>query len=165
LQGQRLLQWNNWYYTGLIDLLQSSVQGIQLQDSFGGGIGRNIVNTGSSFFTVYGGFAWQQINYKNSTPPVRSQHVTAGLVGTQLTLNRFDKTTLSVNASLLPSVSEPGRVHFTLNTAYYVKLWGKLNWNVTLFGNWDNRPPPGFSTSDYGTTSGLSISFGNPVHP
>lgn len=163
LQGQRLMQWNNWYYTGLIDLLQSSVQGIQLQNSFGGGIGRNIINTGNTFFTAYGGFAWQQINYKQATPPVRTQQVVTGLVGTQVRLFRFDKTTLSVSANLLPAISQPGRVHFNLNTSYYVKLWGKLNWNFTLYGNWDNQPPPGFSNSDYGTTSGLSISFGNPL--
>jgi hypothetical protein len=162
-QGQRLMPWNNWYYTGLVDLLQSSVQGIQLQNSFGGGVGRNIVNTGSTFLTVYGGFAWQQINYKRSTPPVSTQDVTAGLVGTRVKLFRFDRTTLTINAILLPAISEPGRIHFNLNTSYYVKLWGKLNWNFTLYGNWDNRPPPGFSTADYGTTSGLSISFGNPL--
>ena len=164
LQGQRLMQWNNWYYVGIVDLLQSSVQGIQLQNSFGGGIGRHIVNTGSTFFTVYGGFAWQQINYK-PTSPERTQQVAAGLIGTQVKLFLFDKTTLSINANLLPAISDPGRVHFNLNTSYFVKLWGKLDWNVTLYGNWDNQPPPGFATSDYGTTSGLSISFGNPLHP
>jgi hypothetical protein len=165
LQGQHLLRWNNWYYTGLIDLLQSSVQGIQLQNSFGGGIGRNIVNTGSTFFSLYGGFAWQQINYQQTILAASTQHVTAGLIGTQLRLFRFDKTTLSASANLLPAISQPGRVNFNLNTSYYVKLWGKLNWNFTLYGNWDNQPPPGFSTSDYGTASGLSISFGNPLHP
>lgn len=165
LQGQRLMRWNNWYYTGLLDLLQSSVQGIQLQNSLGGGIGRNIVNSGSTFFTVYSGFAWQQINYRQATPPVSTQQVATGLVATRLRLFRFDRTTLSVSANLLPAISQPGRVNFDLNTSYYVKLWGKLNWNFTLYGNWDNQPPPGFSTSDYGTTSGLSISFGNPLQP
>jgi len=77
----------------------------------------------------------------------------------------FDRTTLSANASVLPAFSQPGRVHFNMDTSYYVKLWGKLKWNVTIYGSWDNQPPPGFSTSDYGTTSGLSISFGNPLQP
>jgi hypothetical protein len=42
-----------------------------------------------------------------------------------------------------------------------VKLWSKLNWNISFYGNWDNRPPPRFSGSDYGSSSGLSWSFGN----
>jgi len=161
LSGRRLLQWKNWYYTGIGDFLQSSAQGIKLQSTLGGGIGRNIRNTGGTFITVYGGFAWQQINYNQAIIPAKTQHVTSGLIGTSLKLFRFDRTTLKVNANLLPAVSEPGRLHFTLNSTYYVKLWGKLNWNFTFYDNWDNRPPPGFSGSDYGTTSGLSLSFGN----
>lgn len=161
LQAIRLLRWNNWYVTGLTSFLQSSVQGIQLQDTFGGGIGRNFVNTGSTFVTAYGGFAWQQINYQQSVIPAQTQHVTAALFGTQVKLFRFNKTTLTVSANVLPALSEAGRVQFNLNTSYYVKLWGKLNWNFTFYGNWDNRPPPGFVGSDYGASSGLSVSFGN----
>lgn len=159
--GRRLLRWDNWYYTGIADFLQSTVQGIQIQSTFGGGLGRNLINTGSTLFTVYGGFAWQQINYNESVLPARAQQVTSGLVGTELDLFRFNKTTLIVRANLLPAISDPGRVHFILNTSYYVKLWSKLNWNFTIYGNWDNRPPPGFVGSDYGVTSGLSVKFGN----
>jgi len=161
VSGQRLMRWNNWYYTGLADFLQSSVLGIQLQSSLGAGIGRNIKNTGATFFTVYGGFAFQQINYQQSLLPAHSQQVAAGLLGTSLKLFRFNQTTLTVNTNLLPALSDPGRVQFNMNSTYYVKLWGKLNCNFTLYGNWDNRPPPGFATSDYGASSGLSISFGN----
>jgi hypothetical protein len=50
-------------------------------------------------------------------------------------------------------------MHFNLNSTYYVKLWGKLDWNFTFYGNWVNHPPPGFSCSDYGTSTGLN--FGN----
>ena len=163
LDAQKLLRWNNWYATGLVDFMQSSVQGIQLQNTFAGGIGRNLVNRGSTYFTVYGGFGWQRINYRQSVLPTQTQQVTVGLLGTQLKLFRFDRTTLTLNAKLLPALSQPGRLQFNLNTSYYVKLWGKLNWNFTVYGNWDNQPPPGFASSDYGTSSGLSISFGNPL--
>jgi hypothetical protein len=164
LQAQRLLRRNNWYVAGIANFLQSSVQGIQLQDTFGGAIGRNIVNRGSMYFTVYGGFAWQQINYQQAKIPSPTQQVTTGLLGTQLKLFRFNRTNLSVNANMLPAISDAGRVQFLLNTSYYVKLWGQLNWNLTFYGNWDNRPPTGFAGSDYGMSSGLSISFGTPVH-
>src|SRR5271169_357930 len=36
LGAQRLMRWNNWFYAGLGDLLQSSVQGIRLQSTLGG---------------------------------------------------------------------------------------------------------------------------------
>jgi len=161
VSAKRLLRWNNWYYTGIADFFQSSVQGIQLQDTFGAGVGRNLKNTGQTFFTVYGGFGWQQINYKEGILPSHTQQVTSGIAGAQLRLFRFDRTNLTLDALLLPAITDPGRLHFNFNAAYYVKLWRKLNWNVTFYGNWDNRPPPGFSTSDYGASSGLSVNFGN----
>ena len=159
--SQRLMRWNNWYYTGITDFLQSSVQGIQLQSTFGGGLGRIVKNTGATSFSVYGGLAWQRINYQEAVLPSRTQQVTSGLIGTSLKVFKFDRTTLTVNASLLPAISDPGRIHFVLNSSYYVKLWGKLDWNFTFYGNWDTKPPPGFASSDYGTSSGLSLSFGN----
>jgi len=161
LSAQHLMRWNNWTYTGVADFLQSSVQGIRLQSTFGGGIGRIIKNTGGTNFTVYGGFAWQKIAYHEAVLPSTTQQVTSGLVGTNLALFRFDRTTLTVNADLLPAISQSGRVHFDLKSSYYVKLWGKLNWNLTLYGSWDNHPPPGFAGSDYGTSSGISLTFGN----
>jgi len=161
LSAQRLLRWNNWYYTGVVDLLQSSVQGIQIQSTFGGGIGRYLKNTGRTTLKVYGGFGWQRITYQQAVSQAPTQQVASALFGTSLNLFRFDRTTLAVNATVLPALSQPGRVHFNLNTSYYVKLWGKLNWTFTVYGNWDNQPPPGFVGSDYGATSGLSLKFGS----
>jgi hypothetical protein len=137
------------------------VQGIQIESTFGGGIGRYLKNTGRTTLQVYGGFAWQRIDYQQAVLPSPTQQVTSALFGTHLSLFRFDRTTITVDAILLPAVSQPGRLRFNLNAAYYVKLFGKLDWNFTVYGNWDNRPPPGFVGSDYGATSGLSLSFGN----
>lgn len=161
LQSQHLLRWNNWYYAGLADFFQSSVQGIQLQTSLGGGVGRYLKNNDHVVITVLGGLAWQRINYQQKSLPSPTQNVASGLVGSEVKLFYFNKTNLTINTSLLPALSEPGRVHFNLNTTYYVKLWSKLTWNISFYGNWDNRPPPGFSGSDYGTSSGFSWRFGN----
>ncbi len=161
LNAQRLLRWNNWYYAGLADFLQSSVQGIQLQTTLGGGVGRYLKNTNHATISVTGGIAWQRINYLESVVPATTQDVTSALLGAQVRLFWFNKTTLTVGTYLLPALSEPGRVHYTLNTSYYVKLWSNLTWNISVYGNWDNRPPPGFAGSDYGSSSGVSWTFGN----
>lgn len=161
LSGQRMMAWSNWYYTGIADFLQSSVLGIQRQSSLGAAIGYNIKNSGATFLTVYGGFAWQQINYQETHLPSPTQQVAAALVGSEAKLFHFDRTTVIVNANVLPTLSDPGRVQFNLNTSYYVRLASKLKWNFTFYGSWDNRPPPGFATSDYGASTGLSLTFGN----
>jgi Protein of unknown function, DUF481 len=161
LSAQRLLRWNNWYYAGLLDFLQSSEQGIQLQSTFGGGIGRYLKNTNNTMISVHGGVAWQNIAYHEQVIPTTNQQVTSALIVGKISLFRFDKTNLDVFATVLPALSDPGRVHTNVNVAYYIKLWSKFTWNFSFYGNWDNKPPPGFGSSDYGTSSGITYRFGN----
>jgi len=55
---------------------------------------------------------------------------------------------------------EPGRIRIDTNMSYYIKIISDLKWNISFYGNWDNEPPPGLNGSDYGTSSGLSWTFG-----
>ena len=93
--------------------------------------------------------------------PIGTQDIAAAAIGEDVKLYRFNKTNLSLTALLLPAVSEPGRVFFTTNATYYIKITGNLSWNISFYGNWDNQPPPTFSGSDYGTSTGLGWTFGN----
>ena len=157
----RLLRWNNWFYAGLGDLLQSSEQGIKLQSNLGGGVGRFLANTNRATIWLAGGFAWQQTQYSQSIVPAGTQNVATGMLAANAKLFKFNKTNLGVTASVFPAISQPGRVFSNLNASYYIKLSGNLSWNVSFYGSWDNQPPPTFSGSDYGTSSGLSITFGS----
>jgi hypothetical protein len=62
---------------------------------------------------------------------------------------------------VVPALTESGRIFTKFNASYYLKLFGKIDWNLSLYGNWDTHPPPNFSGSDYGTSTGLSYTFGN----
>jgi len=160
LEGQHLLPWNNWFYEGLAGLLQSSVQNIDVQSSVGGGIGRLLANTNHAKIYVMGGFGYQRTQYAPNLAISNPQQVGTGLVAAGARLFRFNKTTLDVTTSVFPAISQPGRVYTNLNATYYIKISGSLSWNLSFYGNWDNQPPPTFSGSDYGTSSGLSITFG-----
>jgi hypothetical protein len=158
--GQRLLPKNNWFYEGVGDFLQSSEQGISLQTTIGGGVGRYLKNTNRASITLLGGGAWQNTSYDQSVSATSSQNLGAALIFSEVKLFRFSKSNFDATATLLPALSEPGRVRFATNATYYLKIVSDLKWNVSFYGNWDNRPPLGFSGSDYGTSSGLSWTFG-----
>jgi hypothetical protein len=117
-------------------------------------------NTGQTKLSVLGGVGWLRTNYTQSIVPAGTQDLAAAVISADLKLFRFSKTNLDVTATLLPAVSEPGRVRFNSNATYYVKLISNLSWNLSFYGNWDNQPPAGLSGSDYGTSSGLSWTFG-----
>ena len=157
LSGMRLLPWKNWFYTGIATLLQSTTQEIDLQNNLAAGVGRYLKNTNHAQIAIVGGLAWQRTAYKESVAP---QDVGAALVGAQVKLFRFNKTNLSITASAFPALTEPGRIFVNTNATYYIKITGDLSWNVSFYGNWDNEPPNHFNGSDYGTSSGLSYTFG-----
>jgi hypothetical protein len=156
----RLLPANNWFYSGLATFLQSSEQSIALQSTIGGGVGRYLKNTNRSQISLLVGLAWQNTEYSPALPGLSKMNVASALISAQARVFKFSKTNLNVTASVLPALSDPGRVRFSTDATYYVKIFSDLKWNVSFYGNWDNRPPATFSGSDYGTSSGLSWTFG-----
>ena len=96
----RLLRWNNWFYEGLANFLQSDEQGINLQTTVGGGIGRYLKNTSRTTIAVLGGFAWQNTRYSPSIVPIGTQNVATALIGGNVQLYRFNKTNLSPSSSV-----------------------------------------------------------------
>ena len=161
LSVKRLLRWNNWFYSGTGDFLQSSVQAINVQTTLGAGIGHYLLNSNQASLYVLGGFAWQNANYNTHTAGYAAQNAAAALVSSELKVFRFKKTDLDISAVVLPGISEAGRVRTNVNASYFIKFFGELRWNLSFYGNWDNQPPPTLSGSDYGTSSGLSWTFGN----
>lgn len=156
----RLMSKKNWFYATMTDFLQSSVQGISLQSSLGGGVGRYLKNTNRASISLIGGAAWQNTDYRQSAGTVNRQNLAAAWVYADAKLFQFSKTNLNLTAGLMPALSDPGRIRFNTNASYYIKLISDLKWNISFYANWDNRPPAGFSSNDYGTSSGLSWTFG-----
>jgi putative salt-induced outer membrane protein YdiY len=161
LNTLRLLRWNNWFYAGTASFLQSSVQGINLQTTLGAGVGRYLKNTNRASIYVLGGLGWQNVGYGQNSGDHQAQNTAVGFVASQVKLFKFKKTNLDLTASLLPAITEAGRVHFNTNATYYIKIVQDLSWNFSFYGSWDSRPPPTLPKSDYGTSSGLSWTFGN----
>jgi Protein of unknown function, DUF481 len=160
--GERLLRWDNWFVAGNTTFRQSSEQNIDLETNIGGGIGRFLKNTNRAKISLMGGLAWQNTKYSPADiVPLGQQKVAAALISGRVSLFQFNKTNLDITATVLPALSQPGRLYFDTNATYFVKLFGDLNWNVSFYGNWDTRPPANFSGSDYGASSGLGWTFGN----
>lgn len=134
LSSHRRLRWNNYFYSGFTDFLESTEQGISLQTSLGGGIGRYLKNTNRSRISVLGGLAWQRTRYDGSTVATGTQNVASGMIGANIKVLKFKKTSLNMSATLFPAISDPGRVYFRTNASYYIKLFSNV-WNFTFYGN------------------------------
>ena len=158
LDAFRLMRWNNWFYEGIGGFLQSTEQSISAQSTLGFGVGRFLKNTNRARISVLGGIAQQTTNYVDN---ISAQNLVSGLIASNVEFFRFNKTNTNISAVFMPAINDPGRVKFNMTGTYYLKFYGDFTWNLSFYGNWDNRPPANFSGSDYGTTTGLSWTFGN----
>jgi putative salt-induced outer membrane protein YdiY len=158
--AQRLFPWKNYFYAGTAGYLQSSVQGIERQTSLGLGLGRHLKNTNRVQFSVLAGLGWQRTNYSQSITDLR-QDVAVGVISTNLQIFNFKKTRVDINASVAPALQGQGRIFAKTNATFYFKIFRKIDWNFSFYGNWDTQPPGHLQKSDYGTTFGLNYSFGS----
>jgi hypothetical protein len=156
-----LLPWKNYFYAGLGSFLQSSEQGIDREIGLGAGAGRFIKNNNHIRLSVLAGLGWQRDDYVPSTLAERSQNVGVALISTNLEVFSFKKTRFNITASFAPVLTEQSRIFSKVNASYYVKLFGQVDWNLSFYGNWDTRPPGRLAGNDYGSSTGLSWSFGN----
>jgi hypothetical protein len=152
IRVSRLLRWSNWYYAGDIGFLQSSSQGISSQVIYGGGIGHYFRRTGTARISLTGGLG--AINNRYSERPTQNNVV--ALIAGDVNIFKFRNVELTVTPTLFPSLNDLGRLRFNLNAQYKVRIASGLWWNVTFYGNWDNRPPVGLIGSDFGTSLGLT---------
>jgi uncharacterized protein DUF481 len=110
-----LLPWNNRFYEGVGDFLQSSEQSISLQRSLVGGVGRYLKNTNRASISILGGAAWQNTQYQQSVISANRQNVAAALFYADAKFFRFSKTNLSLTAGLLPALSGPFPLQYERN--------------------------------------------------
>jgi hypothetical protein len=69
-------------------------------------------------------------------PDVLSPIAAVGFVATEIKVFKLKKTNLDIAVSLIPAISDAGRVHFNTNEVYYIKLINDLSWNVSFYGSW-----------------------------
>jgi len=161
LSSYRMLRWKNYFVGGAMGFLQSSVQDISRQTVLSLDMGKFLKSSNHILLSVMGGFGWQRTQYNPAVESTGTQNTGVALVSSNLQVFTFKKTRLEVTGTVLPVVAQSGRVFAKLNAAYYLKVFGKIDWNLSFYGSWDTQPPPHLASSDYGSTTGLSYTFGN----
>jgi Protein of unknown function, DUF481 len=155
----RQLQSPRNFYLGLADFLQSDEQQLDLRTTLGGGLGHVFSHTNNSFIAVYGGAVWNGERYSSEATVGRIGDSAEAVVGTQMNFFRFKTTNILADARLYPSLTDPGRVRFDLNTSLKLRLAKDLYWRLGYYLNFDSRPPQDLRGTDYGSTSSLGWAF------
>jgi putative salt-induced outer membrane protein YdiY len=147
------------FYMGLADFLQSDEQQLDLRTTLGGGVGHMFSYTNHSFVTAFGGVVWNRERYSAEAIVDRTGNSAEAVIGTQINFFRFKTTNILTDASVFPSMTDPGRVRFTLNTSLKFRVAKDLYWKFGYYLNYDSRPPDALPKTDYGSTSSLGWTF------
>lgn len=121
---------------------ESFLQRLSGQVNVGAAFGRHFTNTNRMRIFVLGGVIWQSKDYIPATPPVPTQQVYGGVALAEAKVFLFKKTNLTINATVLPALSDLGRVYCNTNASYYFKCFRDFTRTASFYGNWDTRPPP-----------------------
>jgi hypothetical protein len=155
----RQLRTHRNFYMGLAEFLQSNEQQLNLRTTLGGSVGHLFSNTNNSFIAGFGGVVWNREHYSSEATVGQTGDSAEGVLGTQLNFFRFKTTNILANASFYPSITDPGRVRFDLNTSVKLRIAKDLYWNFGYYLDVDSRPPQNLPKTDYGSTSGLGWTF------
>jgi len=147
------------FYQGLADFLQSDEQQLDLRMTFGGAVGHMFSFTNHSFIAAFGGMDWNRERYSSEATVGRTGDSAEAILGTQINFFRFKTTNILADARVYPSLTDPGRVRFDLNTSLKLKVAKDLYWKFGYYLNFDSRPPQNLPKSDYGSTSSLGWTF------
>jgi hypothetical protein len=159
IRGLRYIGNQKWFYTGGMEFLQTSEQGIELQSTLGGGLGRFLMDSNRGRISVTAGLAFQSTQYRDAEISTGPSKALAALFSADVHLFQFKKTSLDVTGNVLPVLTQSGRVRSGINASYSIQMIKNLWWKLSFYGNWDNRPPINFSGSDYGTSTGVTWTF------
>jgi hypothetical protein len=153
------LRANRWLNDGGISFDRNDELGLNLRTSISAGIGRILMQTNNSDFTLAGGLKATRENDIGVTEDTDSLE-SYGSVAWQWF--RFDDPELDWTTTLeiIPSLTESGRIRGQFDTTLRWEIINDFYWQLDIYDSYDNQPQGDTTTTnDYGVTTSISYKF------
>ncbi len=148
-----------WFALGIAEFLHSDEQNLSLRTTYGGGLGRYLLYTNHNVFRALGGAV---INTEKFTPESGLQpsgNDLEALLGIEYSTFQFDRSDLTSQLLVYPSISELGRTRASFRTSLTLELVDDLYWRLSVFDDFDSKPPAATAKNDFGVTASVGYSF------
>ena len=158
LRGSRLFR-NRWNTGALLKFEHNEELGIDLRSSIGYTVGKTLTRTNHNIFMLNAGLIYTQERASVTNETKDNQEATLGF---DWQVFHFDdpELDLSTQMSVIPSLSQPGRVRGNTSITLRWEIVGDLYWRLSFADNYDSDPPSADAlNNDYTLTSGLSYDF------
>jgi hypothetical protein len=128
------------FYQGHLGLAQNSELDLDLRATLGGGVGRYLKESSKSRLSVLGGLIGNREDYRTELESTINLEAVFQL-DYRLYLFTGKKTKMSILLTVLPSLSQSGRVRSTLDTNFDIQLISDFYWNLAVQATADSQPP------------------------
>jgi len=147
----------NSFLMGLADFLHSSEQSLNLRTTLGAGYGRYLIRSGGTDLRWVAGGAYTNESFNTTASP--SENNTEALLGLQYDQYRFNFGELHSQLFVFPGLSDSGRVRVTTNNSLLISLTNNFHFTVSLWDNYDSRPPNTAKKNELGISAGVGWKF------
>ncbi len=149
---------DRWFSIGIGQIQKNDNQALEVRGLFGGGIGRRLVQTNRTTFSVLGGAALSNEKFTD-TDFIQNIEIVGGVLFDTF---RFNSPEIQITASalFLPNVLDAGRVRIQADAKLRLELFKDLFWQLGFFESFDSDPPSALSNrNDFGITTSFGWSF------
>ncbi|HET9693198.1 MAG TPA: DUF481 domain-containing protein [Steroidobacteraceae bacterium] len=159
LQGDwRQFRRDRDFYAGFGGFESNTELDLDLRTTLGAGYGRYFVQTNRAEWAGGAGLAYAHETYKGRE--TIDSVALAMITGFAIYRYDFPETDVAGNLTLLPSLTESGRVRAEADLRAKYEFVDDLYFEIKLYGSYDSEPPLADSEqSDYGVVTSLGYSF------
>ena len=150
----------NWYAATMANFLRSSQQDLTARTTLGGGAGHDLVRTDRTNFSGVVGLVYDNEHYSDVSGQPAPTNSLESLLAVNFNTYRFRTTQINSQLAVLPSLTDAGRIRFVSNSYVMLEIVHNLFWKLSVYENYDSRPPTSAPKNDFGVTTSFGWKFG-----
>ena len=152
LQFRRFLG-HRWFGLGLGQARRNDELSLDLRTTVGGGLGRNLVQTNRTLFSLIGGFTFNREEFSSQEAASSAE----GMAGIEYQTFTFDTPKMDglISLFLLPNLSSLGRVRGAFDARIRYEIFKDFFFSVAGYDDFDSDPPGGAERNDFGVSTSV----------
>lgn len=158
------LSYRNYFRTktfggAMVSFLRSEQQSLDLRTTVGGILGRSLLLTERTNISAYAGVAYTRERYNPDAGNEPQASNAEAIVGLDFYTFRFKTLDISNRFIVYPSMTQPGRVRMALDSNLKIEIFKDFYVGLSLYENFDSRPPVNALRNDLGISSSVGWKF------
>ncbi|MGO8817693.1 MAG: DUF481 domain-containing protein [Terriglobia bacterium] len=140
---------------GLAQLDHISTEGLYLRQTYGGGLGRDVIKKPRTTFSLIGGLTAQHEKFFTGAEDEDMFGLVGEVLGEQFTKRiRFDQS-----LNFYPNFTQGGQYRFDTSAVLGIKLFNRFSFNTSAIDLFLSNPPPGNEKNNITLSMGLGYTF------